>query len=35
MTVQCGSIMPVTGVPVTDLELMRITDWINAGACNN
>jgi hypothetical protein len=35
MTVQCGSVMPVSGAPITDPELMRITDWINAGACNN
>jgi hypothetical protein len=34
-TVTCGSIMPVTGVPITDPELARITAWINNGACNN
>jgi hypothetical protein len=34
-TVMCGSIMPVTGGPITDPELARITAWINGGACNN
>ena len=34
-TVTCGSIMPVTGVPISDAELARISAWINGGACNN
>jgi hypothetical protein len=34
-TVMCGSVMPVTGTSVTDPELARISNWINAGACNN
>jgi hypothetical protein len=34
-TVMCGSVMPVTGTSITDPELARITNWINAGACNN
>jgi len=33
-TVDCGVLMPV-GAPVDDLSLMRIVDWISAGACNN
>jgi hypothetical protein len=34
-TVTCGSVMPVTGTPISDAELARISAWINAGACYN
>lgn len=33
-TVECGLLMPV-GAPIDDASLMRITDWIGAGACDN
>jgi hypothetical protein len=31
----CGAPMPVNADQITEQELKRITDWINAGACNN
>jgi hypothetical protein len=34
-TVKCGSIMPISGIPVADVDLARIVAWINGGACNN
>lgn len=33
-TVECGLLMPV-GAPIDDPSLMRIVNWIGAGACNN
>jgi hypothetical protein len=34
-TVMCGAIMPISGIPIADVDFARITAWINAGACNN
>lgn len=34
-TVECGTVMPVGSDAISDPELQRIVNWINAGACNN
>ena len=34
-TVECGVSMPAGSNPIDDASLMRIVDWINAGACND
>jgi hypothetical protein len=34
-TVDCGTLMPLGGDPISDPDLARIVTWINAGACNN
>ena len=34
-TTTCGAPMPINADQISDAELKRITDWVNAGACNN
>lgn len=34
-TTMCGGVMPVGAEEIPEADLKRITDWINAGACDN
>jgi hypothetical protein len=34
-TTMCGGVMPVGAEEIPEADFKRITDWINAGACDN